>query len=126
MKQALASVELEAIANQSLTLDQWWGSATHNNPRLAYERFIDAQRLAVEETCTTQGDVVGSYASAAEANPAIALVYMANFLRSAKFLKLMPHWWNPQHDIGMFRLALDESSDFHLYHAMEVSDSRKK
>lgn len=126
MQRALATAELEAIANQSIPLDNWWGAATPDDPRLAYERFIDAQRLAVEETYTTEGEAVGSYASAARDDPAVALKYTANFVRSAKFQRLMPHWWNPQHDICMFRLALDETGDFYLYHAMEVSDSRQK
>ena len=126
-----ANAELQSLTKQKIPLDQWWGDESNDEDYAttelrAYQRFIDAERLAVEETYTAEGEAVGSYASAAYDDPMETFKYMSNFLRAAKIMKLMPNWWTPQHDITMFRLATNEKGDFHIFHAQEVSDVRKR
>lgn len=126
LERARVGANLDNIAKQAIPLDKWWGVATPEKPRLAYERFLEATRLAVELAYTRDGEAVGFYAAQANGEDRLAISFLADFLRAAKIQKRMPRWWNMQHDLCMFRLAFVEDGQFYVFHAVEVSDVRKK
>ncbi|CAB9517575.1 expressed unknown protein [Seminavis robusta] len=125
MERVKVGLELKNIVKHDLPLDTWWEPANEENPRLAYERFLDTTRLAVELAYTTEGDAIGLYAAKANDDSRLAFKFLVDFLQQAKRQRRMPRWWTPQHDVCLFRLAFDEKGDFYLYHAVEVSDVRK-
>eukprot|EP00571_Detonula_confervacea_P000108 CAMPEP_0172327214 /NCGR_PEP_ID=MMETSP1058-20130122/58949_1 /TAXON_ID=83371 /ORGANISM="Detonula confervacea, Strain CCMP 353" /LENGTH=575 /DNA_ID=CAMNT_0013044203 /DNA_START=121 /DNA_END=1848 /DNA_ORIENTATION=- len=112
--------ELDGL--EDVPLDKWWGDANPNDPRIAYERFIDACRLLVEESRKRDGY---KYAIFGCNNPdgTVPLKYFANFLRSSKYQKLLPYWWTPQHDIAMFRYASRKGGGFYIFDKRQINDA---
>eukprot|EP00581_Thalassiosira_minuscula_P013879 CAMPEP_0183736128 /NCGR_PEP_ID=MMETSP0737-20130205/48548_1 /TAXON_ID=385413 /ORGANISM="Thalassiosira miniscula, Strain CCMP1093" /LENGTH=562 /DNA_ID=CAMNT_0025970059 /DNA_START=135 /DNA_END=1823 /DNA_ORIENTATION=- len=109
---------------EDVPLDGWWGDATPEDPRIAYERFIDACRLFVEETGKRDGRLFAYFGYEPDRTTnCMWLKNFANCLRSAKYQKLMPHWWNPQHEIAMFRYGAKEDSDFYILNTRKVGDA---
>ena len=83
--------ELDGL--EDVPLDGWWGNATPDDPRILYERFIDACRLWVEETRKRDGREFAYFGYAPDRTTnCMWLKNFANFLRSAKYQKLMPYW----------------------------------
>lgn len=84
--------ELDGLEN--VPLDGWWGDATLDDPRIAYERFIDTCRLWVEETRKRDGREFAYFGYDPDrTTTCMWLKNFANLLRSAKCQKLMPHWY---------------------------------
>lgn len=80
--------ELDGV--EDVPLDGWWGDASEDDPRILYERFIDACRLWVEATRKRDGRKFAYFRQ--EVDGSMPLKHFANFVRSAKYQKLMPHW----------------------------------
>ena len=79
---------------EDVPLDRWWGGATLDDPRIAYERFVDTCRLWVEESSKRDGMMFKYFGyEPGRATDCMWLKNFANCLRSAKYQKLMPHWY---------------------------------
>jgi hypothetical protein len=128
LEMALAEHDMEMLMGQGIKLDDWWGAdATNELPLAAYECFIDAHKLVVEQIYVVNGDVIGFYAEAAgTASSGEVLVFFLTFPDVAQKLRLLPKWWNKKHEIEITKLATDRSYIFCIYYAMEVSDCRVK
>ena len=84
--------ELDGL--EDVPLDGLWDDATLDDSRIAYERFVDTRRLWAEETSKRDGVMFKYFGY----EPGRATDYMwvknfANCLRSAKYQRLMPHWY---------------------------------
>ena len=85
----------ESDGLEDVPLDGWWGDATPDDPRIAYERFIDACRLLVGETRRRDGREFAYFGyEPGRESVDMWLKNFANCLRSAKYQKLMPHWYD--------------------------------
>jgi hypothetical protein len=105
---------------ETVVVDSWWGDASPEDPRIAYERFIDTSRIWVQQHTKLDGREYAYFGYDTSGDNTIPLKHFANFLRSAKYQKLMPVWWTPQHDIAMFRYACsDPDSSFYIYNTIE-------
>ena len=83
--------ELDGL--EDVPLDGWWGDASLDDPRIAYERFIDTCRLWVGETKKRDGRIFKYFGyDAGRTTECMWVKNFANFLRSAKYQKLMPYW----------------------------------
>ena len=122
---ALAENE-RAGATSRVDVKKWWGSATSKAPEEAYKRLIEACRLAVEEAYTTGMDVIGGYAEQAGQMPGEGMRFFRRFVSTCQRLKLMPAWWTTQHMRRCEQLASNNTGDYYLLHAVEVSDVRQK
>ena len=124
--QAMArwAAQNERNASSTSNIDAWWFCATQEAPEDAYKRLIDACRLAVEETYTVHGDLIGSYAEAA-GDDGNGMRYFNYFLRTASRLGLMPPWWTSADVTAVKKLAMDPQKSFCIMHAQEVSDVRE-
>ncbi|KAL7534261.1 hypothetical protein ACHAWF_004782 [Thalassiosira exigua] len=97
---------------ETVVVDDWWGDASAEDPRIAYERFIDSCRLWVGQHERMDGREYAYFGYDTTGENTVPLKHFANFLRSAKYQKLMPIWWTPQHDIGLFRYGIDDPEGF--------------